>query len=145
MGQKLQHGIGGGVQNGPTGSHVLSAQSVHDLSAAGDLVAQHGHPRHPLHKPHHLRRESLRIGTERMLGDQTAQLPVAGDGILSGGDLLQTGDTGEGVLHRLHTGHVSQSSEPQPLEVGQLQPPHFPRQIAQSVAARIPVHKGVGS
>src|SRR5919206_2597258 len=78
----LEDGIRGRVDDPLARSLVLLPQLLDDLGARGSLVSEHPPPRLVHEGVDHVVREAMRIGGERLCGDDPHVLPVAGRSVL---------------------------------------------------------------
>ena len=141
MGGDLEHRIPARVHDGLPRSKVLLAEPGDDLGTGGRNVPQDRSPDGPLEELDHLGRKALRVGGERTVQDDAADLPVAGGGVLPGRALGEApvGRTGLGVAR--HTVHVREVAQPEPPQVRRSEAAYGSRRVPQGV--RPPVAVGV--
>ena len=87
-GRHLEHAVRGGVDDGLAGLHVLVAQALDDLGAAGYLVAQGAPADLSFELVHEGLGEAVGEGLEGGLLDEACHLPVAAGGVLGVGHLF---------------------------------------------------------
>ena len=137
----LEHGVGGRVDDGPAGGHVLVAELLDDARARGRPVAEDPPADRRLERLDDLRREPVRVGRERPLEHHPHHLPVAGGRVLAGAALDQA------AVGRL----PARRSERQPDDLAQAERGevgqrhvHALEHVPQRVRALVPVRGGVG-
>ena len=87
MRRDLKHAVRRGIDDQLARFQMLAAIIQDDLRAGIGPVAQHAAPRRFGKSVEHLRGEPLRIGWQRLIGNQSADLPVPDGGILAPGAL----------------------------------------------------------
>ena len=92
----MTRAVRGGVDDGLAGPHVLVAQSLDDLGAAGHLVAQGAPADLRLELIHEGLREAVGEGLEGGLLDEARHLPMPAGGVLGVGHLHALA---EGAFH----------------------------------------------
>ena len=116
MRRNLEHRIGGGVDDGKPGAHVLLTQLIEDDGSRGGLIAQCLPADAPLVFGDHVRRKTVRIGAERILHDQPHHLPMTRGRIFPRAEL---GHAPERALRRLVGGRLGKRvQESEASEVG---------------------------
>ncbi len=143
VGRDLEDAVGRRVDDGLAGRHLFSAQFIEDDGPRGRDITQPAAACFRLILGHDLVGEAVGIDREGAVHVDAHQLPMAGRGVLAGGDLGHLAVGGSGVrlgLDSVQNGDVGQS---QGLQIGQMQPADGLRNVAQRVAADIAVGRGI--
>src|SRR3989442_12770098 len=91
------------------------------------------------------RGEAVRIRTERLVEQPAADLPVTGGRVLPMGPGQRDAVCGTRSNAATQAAQRAAQPEPQALEVGEPQSPHGARYVAERVAPRVAVGRGVRS
>ena len=139
----LEDRVGGRVDDPLPRPLVLLAELLDDLRPGRGLVADHAAARAVHERVDHVVREAVRVGRERLRGDDAHQLPVAGGRVLALRALDQpAGDRGRSRLRRA-TFQRLDVAEAERLHVRQVEAADGLRDVAEGVRALVAVLGGI--
>ena len=139
----LEDAVGGSVDDGRAGAHVLRAQLFDDFRAGGGLIAQRAAGDAALELVHDFARESMRVERERLVQVDARHFPMAGGGVLAGRGQGAAAERSGRLGGGRQSGQRFDVAEAQAAQVGQAQRA-LARDVAERVAAGIAVRGGVG-
>src|SRR5690242_14104684 len=90
----LEDAVGGSVDDGRAGAHVLGSQFFDDLGAGRGFIAQRAPADPVLEVVHNFRRETARVEWKRFFQMDAGHLPVTGGGVFAGRGQRATAEGG---------------------------------------------------
>ncbi len=138
----LKNAVGGGVDNGRAGAHVLRAQFFDNFRAGCRFVSQCAPADAPLELIHNLAREAMRIKRKRLFQMDPRHFPVAGGRIFSRRGQRASAICAGGERRGVEICEGLDVGEPEAAQIRQAQAAQA-RDVAERVTAHVAVIGGV--